>query len=145
MAVAERQVGHGAATDPACVAEHTRLAVWLHGGSGAGELLDHWPSAGRAELRRQQDLYRGGCLKLDEVGLVLDLERLGQPTRDRMRRFAHINAEATCGRMRQEHGSEQCMMLGFHSAALRQALDALRTATAGAVKRQAVAAGLDPG
>jgi hypothetical protein len=60
-------------------------------------------------------------------------------------RDAHINAEATCGRVGQEHGAEQCMMLGLHSAALRQALDAFRTPAAGAVKRQPVAAGLEPG
>ena len=47
--------------------------------------------------------------------------------------------------MRQEHGSEQCMMLGLHSAALRQALDALGTPAAGAVQRQPMAAGLEPG
>ena len=37
------------------------------------------------------------------------------------------------------------MMLGFHSAALRQALDAFGTPAAGAVKRQPMAAGLEPG
>ena len=47
--------------------------------------------------------------------------------------------------MRQEHGSEQCMMLGLHSAALRQALDAFGTPAAGAVQRQPMAAGLEPG
>ena len=37
------------------------------------------------------------------------------------------------------------MMLGFHGAALRQALDALGTPAAGAVQRQPMAAGLEPG
>jgi hypothetical protein len=64
--------------------------------------------------------------------------------RDGVPYITHIDAESACKRMRQEHAAEQCMMFGFHGAALRQALNALGTPTAGAVQRQPVAAGLEP-
>src|SRR5262249_46355755 len=77
--------------------------------------------------------------------LILDLERLGQPARDRVLRCAYVDPEPACRWVCQEHAPEQFMMLGPHGAALRQALDALGAPAAGAVKCEPMAAGLEPG
>src|SRR5262245_31356572 len=92
-----------------------------------------------------RELGRRRGYNLDKLGLVLNLERRAKPLRDWVLRIAHIDAESACWRMRQEHAAEQCMMLGLHSAALRQTLDAFGTPAAGAMKRQPMSAGLEPG
>ena len=97
-----------------------------------------------AVVGRQHDPRRGRVLELDEVRLVLDVERRAEPAGDRRVCRPHVDADLADGRMRQEVAAEQRVMLGLHGAALPHALDPLGAAAAGAVQAEPAAARLQP-
>src|SRR6516165_11208476 len=83
-------------------------------------------------------------LQFDEVGLVLDLERRGEPSGERGIGGADVNANLADRRMGQKAAPQQGMVLSLDGAARAQAFHPLGAAAAGTVQAQPMAARLQP-
>jgi hypothetical protein len=99
----------------------------------------------RAVIRREQYPGRAGVLQLDEVRLVLDVERLSQPFRERVIAVPHVDAEFAERGMDQEAAPEKGVMLGPDRTPLAHALHPLGAAAARSMQAQPMAARLEPG